>query len=119
MEAKQDVISWLLETNNPPVRYLTLTNLLKKPAHDAEVKEAQEYLMDYKATQKIIDHIDQVVEVEEFSKNYWKYTGKYWQLIFLGQLLANKNDPQIDKLANILKERRLSKAVPSALPPIY
>lgn len=48
------VIDWLLEEDNPPVRYLTLRNLLKKPETDPQVKRATSRLMKYKVTQGIL-----------------------------------------------------------------
>lgn len=107
MEVEQGVISWLLEPNNPPVRFLTLTNLLKKADDGPEVIDTREHLMDYGVTERILDHVDQLVSDQEFSKNYWKYTSKYWQLVFLGQLMVDGRDPRIEKLAkNILHERK-------------
>ncbi len=101
-----DVLEWLLQSDNPPVRYLTLTNLLRKPPESAEVRNARARLMDYSVTQEILRHADQFLrEVEDH--HYWKYTGKYWQLIFLGQFLADGKDPRIAGWAkDILENRR-------------
>jgi len=33
-----DVVEWLLEEDQPSIRYLTLTRLLDKPENDADVK---------------------------------------------------------------------------------
>jgi len=38
MTASPRVIDWLLEEDNPPVRYLTLTRLLRRPSASAEVR---------------------------------------------------------------------------------
>ena len=38
---KADPIPWLLEPENPSVRYWTLTDLLDRPAHDPQVGETQ------------------------------------------------------------------------------
>jgi hypothetical protein len=38
---KGDPLPWLLEPENPSVRYWTLTDILDRPADDPEVREAQ------------------------------------------------------------------------------
>jgi hypothetical protein len=99
------VIEWLLEPDNPPVRYLTLTNLLAKPATDPEVRRARARLMDYQVTQAILRRFSEFCDDD--ARAYWKYKGKHWQLIFLGQFLADGQDPRIARLAeSILAERQ-------------
>ncbi len=89
-----DVLDWLLQPDNPPVRYLTLTNLARKPPESPEVRKARARLMDYSVTQEILRHADEFSRDRE-DREYNKYTGKYWQLIFLGQFLADGKDPLI------------------------
>ncbi len=106
---RDDVIEWLLGEDNPPVRYLTLTNLLKEPESYSEVRQAKARLMDYEVTQGILDHADEFWSADDRSQwqSYWKYTGRYWQLIFLGQFLADGHDPRIQSGAEgILSDRR-------------
>jgi hypothetical protein len=86
-------IDWLLEEDNPPVRYLTLKHLLGRPAADAELARAKSHLMHYEATLEILRHGDQFWGDDDTA--YSKYTGEYWQLIFLGQFLADGKDPRI------------------------
>ncbi|MFQ6015250.1 MAG: hypothetical protein ACE5NP_07395 [Anaerolineae bacterium] len=43
---KTDPTPWLLEPDNPSVRYFTLTEILDRPATDAEVQEAKAAIMD-------------------------------------------------------------------------
>ena len=89
----QDTIDWLLEDNNPPVEYLTQTKLLGKDPDDPEVLKAHNNLINYEATKGILDQGDKFWGFDE--KAYWKYTGKYRQIIFLGQFLANGKHPRI------------------------
>jgi hypothetical protein len=42
---KADPLPWLLEEDNPSVRYFTLTDILDRPADDAEVIAAQKDIM--------------------------------------------------------------------------
>ncbi len=91
MIASSKVIDWLLEENNPPVRYLTLTRLLGESSTSAEVRRAKSRLMDYEVTQRILKHA-QDLWGDDHEHAYRKYTGRYWQLIFLGHFLADGRD---------------------------
>ncbi len=92
MTSEPPAIDWLLGDDNPPVRYLTLRHLLHKPETDAEVKRARSRLMEYKVTQGILRH---AAKFRKDPHSYRKYTGLYWQIIFLGQFLADGKDPRI------------------------
>jgi hypothetical protein len=103
MKFQEDIINWLLEDNNPPVKYLTLKNLLLKKDTDPEVIKAKSNLMEYTVTKNILKHSDDFLKHDD--KAYWKYKGKYWQIIFLGQFLADGNDKRIKKgVEQILKK---------------
>jgi len=92
-DMKDHVIDWLLEENNPPVQYLALTRLLGTPESDPDVQRSKSLLMEYPVTQGILAHSEKFWKDDD--RAYWKYTGKYWQVIFLGQLLADGSDPRI------------------------
>jgi hypothetical protein len=49
--------------------------------------------MGYSVTRSILMHADEFWPDDE--RAYQKYTGKYWQVIFLGQFLADGHDPRI------------------------
>jgi hypothetical protein len=91
--SSQQVIDWLLEEDNPPVRYLTLKHLQGKQEAAPELALAKSRLMQYSVTQGILKHGDRFWNDDD--KAYKKYTGKYWQVIFLGQFLADGTDPRI------------------------
>ena len=96
--AQQDsVVEWLLEPDNPPVRYLTLTRLLGKSESAAEVRRTKASLSDYPPTRAILSRLEEFLPNDEGA--YWKYSGKYWQLIFLGQFLAPADDLRVRRLA--------------------
>ena len=106
---RDDIIHWLLDEDNPPVRYLTLTKLLKRPESDSDVRQVKAHLMDYTVTKGILEHADEFWNADEGSqwRSYWKYTGRYWQLIFLGQFLADGDDPRIRRgVEEILRDGR-------------
>ncbi len=105
MNFSDDVIHWLLEYENPPVRYLTLTKLLNQTDITTEVQETRSRLMEYNVTQGILKHSKEFLKTDD--REYWKYTGIYWQLIFLGQFLADGEDPRIEVgVHNILNKRK-------------
>ena len=101
----ESVVTWLLEPDNPPVRRLTLMHLLDRPESDPEVRKAAAACGGYGPTQKILSQYDEF-KGDDRKKAYTKYTGRYWQLIFLGQLLADGGDPRIRELAERLIEDR-------------
>ncbi|MBN2000414.1 hypothetical protein JW935_22885 [candidate division KSB1 bacterium] len=104
MKFQNQVIEWLLEENNPPVQYLTLTRLLKKPVLDPDVQRSRARLMEYEVTQRILEHGEKFWNDDD--RAYWKYTGKFWQVIFLGQFLADGTDSRIaDGISHILERR--------------
>jgi hypothetical protein len=86
---QEKIINWLLEENNPPVRYLTLKNLQNDSKAAQEIKT---HLMEYEVTRGILQHLKDFLNND---KSYWKYKGKFWQLIFLGQFLADGQHPSI------------------------
>ena len=97
MRIPTDVLSWLLGEDNPPVRYLTMVDLLGRAPGSTEVRGAKAQLMDYTVTQEILDHGGEFwfPEGNAFTKSYQKYRGRFWQMIFLGQFLADGHDPRI------------------------
>lgn len=92
-----NTLQWLLGEDNPPVRYLTLVSLLRKRPTTAEVRDARTHLMDYPVTREILKHGPEFWHPRgtPFAKSYQKYRGRFWQMIFLGQFLADGHDPRI------------------------
>jgi hypothetical protein len=94
---KADPTPWLLELDNPSVRYFTLTDLLERPQSDAEVWQAKAAIMTSEPVQKILD--------AQYPDGYWvkpgigyspKYRATVWQVIFLADLGATRT-AQIEK----------------------
>ncbi len=91
-----DPIPWLLEQENPSVRYFALTDLLDRPRDDREVVAAKRAINAGRPVKAILDAMD--------PEGYWQnpgagYTPKYrstvWSLMFLDQLGADANDPRV------------------------
>lgn len=100
------VISWLLEENQPAIRYLTLTGLLGKSQDNAEVRQARAasaqkgWAGDILARQRPSGfwHND-----KSFSRP--KYTASYWMLLILSDLGVTKDHPRISKACEIWMDR--------------
>ena len=93
----QKTIDWLLEENNPPVKYLTLINLLELSYQDSGVAAVRTKINSFKPIEEILNNQEESTywfdKVK--TKNYKIYLGSFWQIIFLHELNAQKNQ-QID-----------------------
>jgi hypothetical protein len=102
---KNDPTEWLLEKDNPSVRFFTLTEILDAPISDSEVQETKKAIMNTGAVPKIL--------AKQNSDGYWEtptafYTAKYkgtsWQLIILAELGADPTDQRIKKACEFILE---------------
>jgi hypothetical protein len=94
---RSDTIEWLLEEDNPTVRYLTLRHLLKREEGDEEVEDAKRDIMRIGPVPKIL--------AKQSSEGHWgrpedfymrsKYRGTIWNLIVLAELHADPGDERI------------------------
>lgn len=89
--ANQDVIDWLLEDDNPSIRFWTLQQLLDKPESSSDVKKAQDKVMDTPCIKTILD--------AQEKKGYWgnrddmylpKYKAPTHNLLILAELGAKR-----------------------------
>jgi len=93
-----NILDWLLEPDNPSVRYFTLRHLLDRPEDDAEVQAARRAIMTSEPVQKIL--------AAQNSEGYWskpgkgyspKYQATSWQILFLAELGADGENEQVRK----------------------
>ena len=101
---KADPIEWLLEKDNPSVRYFTLTDILGKPGNDPVVKKTKEEIMKIGVVPKILDRQE--------DGGYWgnpgdfyirsKYKGTVWQLIILAEYGVDVRDRRIKKACEFI-----------------
>jgi hypothetical protein len=98
-----DPIDWLLEKDNPSVRYFALTELQDKPFSDKDVKATKDNIMRIGAVPKILS--------KQNERGYWmspdefytsKYKGAVWQLIILAELGANEKDERVRKACEFI-----------------
>ena len=105
-----EALAWLLEDNEPNVRYLALRDLLERPAEDAELQEARELAHRQGAIATVLNEMN--------PEGYWvkagpgygpKYHSTVWAMILLGQLGATiGSDPRIERACQYLCEHALT-----------
>jgi len=92
-----DSIDWLLEENNPSVRYDTLIDILDKPKDNPDVKKAKKDIMTTGIVPKILEK-QKDGGYWETQENFYvttKYKGTVWSLIILAELYADEKDERI------------------------
>jgi hypothetical protein len=104
---KADPTDWLLEPDNPSVRYFTLTDLLDRPESNPSVRKARGEIM----TSGIVPRI----MAKQKPGGYWgvaedfyvraKYRGTVWQIIILAELGADGNDDRIKQAGEFILEK--------------
>ncbi len=89
---KADPTIWLLEKENPSVRYFTLLDLLGKPEDDPEVRQAKRAVMQIGIVPEILQKQKDPAYLETCGQFYTaKYKGLVWQLIVLAEMGADAN----------------------------
>lgn len=100
---RADPTEWLIETNNPSVRYVTLCDLLEKPETNSDVKEAKQDIMRTGVVPAILEKQKDDGHWEDPERFYSaKYKGTVWQLMILAEHRANGNDDRIRKACEFI-----------------
>lgn len=95
-------LGWLLEEDQPSVRYLALTQLLEKPEDDPEVHAAKEMIAKKGWAADIL--------TEQKPEGWWvsdeslyrpKYTATNWMLLVLSDLGLTRSNPRIAKACEL------------------
>ena len=93
---KAEALKWLLEPSDPPLRALTLSEILGKRTDDPEVEEARKSSLSCKPVLTL--------KRRQGSRGYWppddtcynpKFTSTVWQLMLLGEMWVPRT-PWID-----------------------
>ena len=92
---KADPTPWLLEPDNPSVRYLTLLNILNQKHTDHEVKAAKAAIMESGVIPRILAKQREGGWGDEGRFYRDKYRGTVWQLIILAEHEADGRDPRV------------------------
>ena len=97
------VLNWLLEKENPAVRYATLTTFLDAPINDKHVVAAQKMMMEGGPIRALLD--------VQSPEGWWtdpyryyldKYRGTVWSLLILAHLGADSSDTRIRNACEFL-----------------
>jgi hypothetical protein len=92
-ELRGDPVAWLLEEDNPSVRYFALRDILQLPHDDPELLDGQSAIMASKPVSDIL--------AAQYPQGHWikpdrgyspKYRATVWQLMFLTQLGATRTE---------------------------
>ena len=109
-KVQQDVIDWLLEDNNPSVSFLTQIKLLETDVNDTKFSALRKKINSYEPIAEILAN-----QKENYywfdnkkDKNYKKYLGSFWQLLFLYELHAQKNEQITNGIEHIFNTGQAS-----------
>lgn len=101
---KAGLIDWLLEGDNPSVRYFTLVDLLNISMDDPQVVHARQEILKSSPVVKILG--------KQSGGGYWgkaedfyihsKYKGTIWQLIILAELGAPGEEPRLRQTCDFI-----------------
>ncbi len=84
MVTKDPAINWLLESGDPSIRYLTLTEILDRPADSKEVLVAKRQIPNGPIVKKLLS--GQRADGGFGVHPYQKWTGAHWRLVSLVEL---------------------------------
>jgi hypothetical protein len=102
----EDVMKWLLEEEQPSIRYLTLTQLLDRSEDDAEVESARAMISERGWARDILSKQRQGGWwVAEESLYRPKYLATNWMLLTLADLGLTRTDPRLSMACELWIER--------------
>lgn len=100
-----DPVDWLLEEDNPSVRFFTLTGLLGASADDPEARQANSRIMASGPVPAILDLQNPGGYWGEPGRFYAdKYRGTVWTLLLLAELGADPLDARVQKACEFILE---------------
>jgi hypothetical protein len=105
-----DTLEWLLESEDPGVRYLAIRDLLDKAENDPELIESRHKAHNQGPIKLVLDNMKPQGYWEKAGAGYTvKYRSAVWALILLAQLGAvATEDERITRACNYLMEHALS-----------
>jgi hypothetical protein len=93
---REKVLDWLLEGDQPSVRYLTLRQLLGKSETDPDVRSAKARIPKVGWAAEILNHRDPGGWWARPKGTYWpKYVSTNWNLLALSDLGATRSIPAV------------------------
>lgn len=104
--ADRAAIAWLLEDDQPGVRYRTLTELLHRPAGDPEVREARKEIPRRGWVAEILARRDPAGWWAREKNLYQpKYVSTNWNLLVLSDLGATRTIPEVRASCELWMDR--------------
>ena len=98
MNSLEETINWLLERDNPSVRFLTLRDILDRKEGDAELEEARRDIANSRIVKKLFSEQRQEGHWGDTASPYHpKYKSTYWQIMVLGHLGIDNTDERVRK----------------------
>ena len=103
-------VSWLLEENQPSIRYLALTELLGRPESDPDVKAARANITRVGWAKDILD--------KQLPSGCWfherhlfnpTFVATFWMLLILSDLGLTKQEPRVARASELWMERYATK----------
>lgn len=89
---KADPTDWLLEEENPSVRYFTLKDVFDMPENDQSVQTAKREIMLSNVVKEVLLKQQEPLYIQAYPRFYTnKYKGLVWSLILLAELGAEAN----------------------------
>lgn len=97
------IIDWLLETNNPSVRYLTLRDLIGLDPADTKLETARLAIMQTGPVPQILSTQNPDGSWDLPEKYYTsKYKGTVWTLMILAELAADPADARVQRACEFI-----------------
>lgn len=98
-----NTIEWLLEKENPSIKYFTFTKLLRKSESDNEVLNSKRDIMKTGIVPALLDKQNEAGYWGDIQKFYSdKYKGTVWQLIILAEMGADSNDKRVKRACEFI-----------------
>ena len=103
-------MNWLLEKNQPSVRYLTLTELLGRSKNDREVESARTDIVKMGWAKDILDR--------QLPSGHWvhqkslfspTFSATFWMLLILSDLGLTRDDPRVERACQLWMKRNNTK----------
>ena len=102
---RSDPTGWLLEPENPSVRYFALKDLMGRSCESGEVRQARSDLMTTGAVAEILNRQEPGGHWGDPKRFYTaKYQGTVWQLIILAEMGADPAHPQVAQACEFILE---------------
>jgi hypothetical protein len=96
--SEKSLVGWLLEGENPSIRYFALRDLLDRRKGDTEIQATKAAIPTSKIVAKMFSRQRAMGYWEDPVNPYHpKYKSSYWQVMILGQLGMDRSDERVGK----------------------